>query len=520
MTFITGQQWNRIGVRHHHGAAFPLSALHSRTSAGCGDFDTLREILPILHAAHFDIVQLLPINDTGLDSSPYMGLSGYALNPLYLALPSLHHFFDNKERLQKWKQLKKEESNNPSHFDFVEISKIKWQLLCHYLDEYQFFIEQTPEFKTFCTQQSHWLESNATFKALKEYHGHIAWWDWKKEYQHFPCALPKECQAYAQRWKVVQFLCFTQLKALKAYAESLSILLMGDLPILLNKDSSDVWAHPELFDIHFEVGAPPDMYSKEGQNWGFPLYNWEGHFNQNLFWWKGRLSYAENFFHIYRLDHIVGFYRLYAILPGSLPNTGTFRPSAPETCLAQGEKILKALVESTSMFPIGEDLGDIPEYVRTSLDNLGISGTKVMRWERSWHEPGQPYIPLHQYNPESVTTVSTHDSSTLAGWTQEDPKAFQEALRAWNIPPSSQNPIHDLLRASHATSSLLHINLLNEYLSLCPEMTWKTEELNRINVPGTIGPLNWTFRFKPSIESLAANRQVQSLMHACVKTAS
>lgn len=516
--FLTGPQWNRIGIDHHHGMALPITALHSSTSAGCGDFQTLREFLQVVETAHFDTLQLLPLNDTGHDSSPYMGLSGYALNPLYLSLPSLPHFFEKKERRDEWSTMQKEAKPSLPHFDFTAIRQRKWNLLTGYLDQYQQLFESDTSFHQFCDIHAYWLESNAAFRALKEYYNHIAWWDWREEHHCFPCLLPAESFSFVQRWKVIQYLCYEQLREVKKEAEKRGVFLMGDLPILLNKDSSDVWAERALFDTTLEVGAPPDMYSKEGQRWGFPLYKWKVHQNDSLRWWKGRLAYAEQFYHLYRLDHIVGFYRLFAMRPNASSKKGRFIPCLPQTCLKQGERILEELVLSTDMLPIGEDLGSIPDYVRESMNKLAIPGTKVMRWERFWHVQEHPFIPLHQYNPESVTTVSTHDSSSLQGWAKEDPLAFEEALQAWNISPSRPKKWEiflDVLKASHETSSLFHINLLEEYLCLLTNRGWTGESQNRINVPGTVSPLNWTFQFRPSVEAMLEDKELQSVLHYC-----
>ena len=514
MTLPTAQQWEKIGIFHHHGVALPISALHSATSSGCGDFATLQELLPILRNWGFDILQLLPLNDTGYEASPYMCLSGNALHPLYLSLSSLVGFFSSPERKKSWKYLQKK-NRNKARFSYPCLLKAKSSLLLSYLDEYRSLLESEPDFELFCQREEDWLEAYASFKTLKEYYNHTAWWDWAKEHQSFPCKLPPAVEQKRNTWKLIQYLCWKQAKETKKIAEKHSINLMGDLPILLNKDSSDVWSHPELFCTTLEVGAPPDMYSKDGQRWGFPLYNWQGHFKNDLRWWKKRLQFAEQMYHIYRLDHIVGFYRLFAMSQNTPPKNGDFIPKEESLSLTQGEQILKNLISTTTMFPIGEDLGIIPDYVRTSLYNLGIAGTKVMRWERFWNEPAQPFIPLSQYSPESLSTISTHDSATLKEWSQTETEAFQKALICWNIAPSS-NSLLEIVRASHHTSSLFHINLLNEYFSLSNVMSWQVESLNRINVPGTVNESNWTLLFKPSLEEMASNKDLFALVKQCL----
>lgn len=521
MTFLTETQWNRIGVRHHHGVALTLASLHSNSTAGCGDFESMKEFIPLLSSWGFDTLQLLPLNDSGFDSSPYMALSGYALHPVYLSLSQLPQFFSSSARKNLWKILQHETDLSSSRFPFQKICEQKWDLLCHYLNEYQKEIETLPAFQSFCQAHEDWLEPYSAFKALKEFHKGKAWWQWNRRYQTYPAILPQTLAPLKSRWKVVQYLCFQQLASVKKEADKHHISLKGDLPILQSKDSSDVWAHRNLFDSTKEVGAPPDAYSKEGQHWGFPLYNWPEHRKQSLSWWKRRLNLAEQFYHLYRLDHIVGFYRLFAISSRKKAKEGIFFPLHPEEWIEQGEALLQELISSSSMFPIGEDLGSIPDAVRLSLHELGIPGTKVMRWERLWHEINQPFIPLTQYSPESVATVSTHDSSSLKGWSLEQPTEFKEALDAWDIDSSSDDRtlFFNILKANHRSSSLFHINPLQEYLALFPTLSWPSERMNRINIPGTISPWNWTLRLRPSIEQLAASKELCQVMKACSASA-
>lgn len=510
MSYITQEQWQTVGIRPHHGIALPLGSLHSHAQEPCGDFQTLHQFLSLLSSWGFDTLQLLPINDSGYESSPYMSLSSYALHPLYLSFSWLPNFFSSSERTKSWQAL--QSSDASPRFDFIQTVQSKWKLLCHYLDEYQKERENDPAFQHFLLDNESWLDSYSSFKALKEFHGHKAWWEWDDRYQTYPCQLPKEIIPLKHRFQIVQFLCYQQATKVKEEADRLGLLLKGDLPILQSKDSADVWANRSLFNLSKEAGAPPDMYAKEGQKWGFPLYNWKNHQATALTWWKERLQYAERFYHIYRLDHVVGFYRLFAISPKKKPKDGIFIPSQPNAWITQGEALLKELIPTSSMLPIGEDLGDIPDSVRTSMHILGIPGTKVMRWERFWKKPNSPFIPLQQYNPESVSMVSTHDSSTMRAWSQENPHEFQQALEAWNISLNSPDLFAKVLQSSHQTASLFHMNLFPEYLSLFPTMCWNDERSNRINIPGTVSPFNWTYRLKPSLERLFSSKELAEMM--------
>jgi 4-alpha-glucanotransferase len=194
---------------------------------------------------------------------------------------------------------------------------------------------------------------------------------------------------------------------------------------------------------------------------------------------------------------------------------GTFEPEDPKLWIAHGEKILRMMLDSVSMLPIGEDLGVIPPEVRICLLKLGICGTKVMRWERDWHAPGQPYIPFDQYPKASMTTLSTHDSEQLELWWAthpEEAKVFAE-MKGWDYTRDLSNERYrQILWDSHHTSSLLHINLLQEYLALFPELRSGNFEDERINVPGVISNRNWSCRYSSSVEHLVEHGGLKQLM--------
>jgi 4-alpha-glucanotransferase len=256
------------------------------------------------------------------------------------------------------------------------------------------------------------------------------------------------------------------------------------------------------------------MYSATGQNWGFPLYNWQEMEKTEFFWWKERLAVASNFYHIYRIDHIVGFFRIWAIAKDEPATQGHFIPENPQKALEQGDQLMRMMLEASTMLPIGEDLGKVPPEVRTHLQELGICGTKVMRWERYW-DTTKAFIPPEKYAPLSVTTVSTHDSSTLQlWWTQDSHEAIEYCHgQGWEYSTPLPPEYHfSLLYNSHHTTSLFHINLLQEYLALFPELVHSTPEEERINIPGLISNVNWSYRFLPSAETIVTHSELAQLI--------
>ncbi|MDN3508408.1 MAG: 4-alpha-glucanotransferase, partial [Simkaniaceae bacterium] len=315
-----------------------------------------------------------------------------------------------------------------------------------------------------------------------------------------------------------QFLCFMQLGATKKYAAENGVMLMGDIPILISPDSADVWSHPDYFDLGFAAGAPPDIFNEEGQYWGFPIYNWKAMEKHDYRWWCDRLKYAENFYDLYRIDHVLGLFHLWSIPRGKKPSEGSYLPEGAEG-VDHGRRLLEKLVKTTGMMPIAEDIGIIPEAVFQTLHELGIPGTRCIRWQRNW-ETDKRYFPYEEYYPINMTTLSTHDSETVEQWWKDRPdeaKLFCE-FKGWKYEtPLSYEKRLEMLRDAHHTPTYFHINLLQEYLALVPELVWGKPEDERINIPGYVLPTNWTYRYKPSINQLITHEALFKEMEKIIK---
>lgn len=504
-TSPAAKQWAKIGINHHHGINLPLFALHSKNSAGIGEFPDLIPLLSWCSDLGLDVVQLLPLNDTGQETSPYGALSAFALNPLHLGLASL----PNVDESPLLKAMLKESQKLClcQCIPYAQLHLNRTSFLKAYFKEQSENLIQSEGYKKFL-EENPWVYGYALFKAIKKECNWQSWEKWPEEIRNPNPEILKQLgdkhEVAVQYHQLIQYLCFEQMKAVKAHAESLSIFLKGDLPILINRESADVWLYRSLFNMELSAGAPPDHYADEGQSWGFPLYNWDEMEKDGYSWWQQRLSVASNFYHIYRLDHVVGFYRIWAVAKDDKPKNGHFIPQDVSTWIPHGEKILSAMLSGSSMLPIGEDLGDIPDEVRTNLQHLGICGTKVMRWERNW-KGDKKFILPDAYPQLSMTTVSTHDSTPLSLWWSKSPEESKEYAfeREWEyISPLNSEQHFAILYDSHHTSSLFHINLLGEYLALFPEMIWPSPEDERINTPGIVADTNWTYRFKPSLEQI------------------
>lgn len=509
--------WKKIGSSPHHGLCLPLFSLRSSTSSGIGEYTDLLPIIPWARSLGLDILQLLPLNDNGMDASPYSALSAFALNPLHLGLSHLPGATFSKQLNEELAHLR-----NADRINYRKIHELKEQFLRDYYKMHGREVAAAPDFRAFKSRNL-WLNGFSLFKALKVLHGWKSWNAWPEEHKN-PAkqdyeTLLRNFGSEVNYHIFVQYLCFRQMQDIHAEAAKHGVLIKGDIPILIGQDSADVWHYPHLFHHDYSAGAPPDMYNPDGQDWGFPLYDWPAIEADDYAWWKMRLDVAKNFYDIYRLDHIVGFYRIWAKQRNTDKAVGGFIPKDEATWIPHGEKILRALLAHSTLLPIGEDLGVVPPPVRVNLRSIGICGTKVMRWERYWDEDKR-FIPFDAYEPLSMTTVSTHDSETLKMWWKNHPDEAQDfsEFKRWTYSPELSVEKHfEILRDSHHTSSLFHINLLQEYLALVPGLTRSHPEDERINVPGTHNDRNWSYRFIPSVEDIIANEQLKQLFrHLCL----
>lgn len=513
-----GNAWRNIGIHPHHGINVYLSALHSIDSCGIGEFLDLLPVMNFCMNVGFDVIQLLPLNDSGYDPSPYNALSSLALNPIHLSLWALPWLQEKQEHrpplLEKLSSLRAYSLLPRVAYRDVLATKIRW--LREYFDFFRAAIATDQEFQLF--KDAHpWVETYALFKTLKEKFDHASWESWPTDYQKFDSnkrsQLIEEFKDSIEFYSLLQHLCFMQLKQLRSFADRHGLLLMGDIPILVSRDSVDVWHVPQLFNLRFAAGAPPDFYCKEGQYWGFPLFDWEAMRLDDYRFWRERMRYASEFYHLYRIDHAVGFFKIWGIPLGKASSYGHFVPSDPTRWISQGEHLLSMILASSNMLPIAEDLGAVTKEIRVCLARLGIPGTKVMRWMRNYDDH-EEYLPYDQYPPLSLCCVSTHDSETLTLWWcdfVEEAKAFAK-FKGWDyIPILDEEKRLEILKDCHASPSLFHINLLQEYFAFFPELIAKDPNDERINIPGKLLPTNWSYKYHTPIEVWTKHQPLQLL---------
>ena len=317
------------------GVVVPVGALRTGKHTAVGEFPDLAEFAALCKKMKLGLIQLLPVNDTGYQDSPYFALTAFALHPLYLrigSLPEAAAFKDEAEAINK-------EFGKAERFPYYKVLRAKMNLLREIYEANRDEIAEKAARGSLAQwiERNPWVKPYAVYRRLKESYGEKSWKEWP-EYREMTfaeiMAFWNDTQFREEHlfWAWLQEALDTQFSAAAQAVAEAGIVLEGDLPILMNDDSCDVWAHPDIFIQTLSAGAPPDMYSPEGQRWGFPLYNWEAQEKDNYTWWRQRLAAAGKYYQAYRIDHVLGFFRIWAsALSDYTSALGRFAPCVPLT---------------------------------------------------------------------------------------------------------------------------------------------------------------------------------------------
>jgi len=323
------------------GVAIPVFSLRSEESFGIGEFNDLHKVVDWAKKTGQKIIQTLPINDTisdhtNHDSYPYNAVSVYALHPIYLHLESLGKLKDKK--LNAYFESQKQTLNAKTFADYQNVMNVKWEFFNAIYPQESPAIFASKDYKAFFEANKEWLVPYAAFSYLRDLNGTPEFGKWptysvysKSEIEKLtvPDAVhhPKIALFY-----FLQFHLHKQLQEVRNYARTNGIAFKGDIPIGVSPRSVDVWTDPELFNSNEQAGAPPDDFSVTGQNWGFPTYNWELMEKDGYQWWRKRFQKLAEYFDAYRIDHILGFFRIWEIPQDAVWGlTGSFHPALPYT---------------------------------------------------------------------------------------------------------------------------------------------------------------------------------------------
>ena len=323
---FSGRDWKGAGT------AIPVFSLRTEDDFGVGEFYDLKKMVDWAAATGQSILQLLPINDTTMlhtweDSYPYNPNSTFALHPQFLHLPAAGVKVDDE-----YKALQAE-LNALEQIDYERVNNAKLELLHKAFDKTFKKLSATKAYQTFVDKNAHWLIPYAAFCVLRDINGTPDFSQWKgyaKYSKKKVAAFCDEHKAEIDFWCFVQYHLDLQLSEVCKYAHSKGVIFKGDLPIGISRTSVDAWLYPELFHMNSQAGAPPDAFSADGQNWGFPTYNWEKMAEDDYAWWKSRLAKMSEYFDAFRIDHILGFFRIWEIpLWTKSGLNGYFNPALP-----------------------------------------------------------------------------------------------------------------------------------------------------------------------------------------------
>jgi 4-alpha-glucanotransferase len=520
------------------GVLVPLFSIRSPRGWGIGEYPDLADLAAWLPEAGQSVLQLLPLGETATsETSPYGALTAFGLDPTYLALEEVEEVAAAGVTATLGAELAREldRVRSSPRVDWATVRRLKRHALgvayARFRDgSYRAGGERGRDFARFQEAERPWLEDYALFRALRDEHREVAWIDWPvalRDREPGALAAARARLEDAVRYhEYVQWLCDAQLRAARAAVARHGVLLKGDLPFMVSGDSADVWAHRDEFRCDVRLGAPPDQFSADGQDWGLPVYDWAAMKARQLSWVRHRAARSAALYDLFRLDHVVGFYRQFIIPPGK---RGSLVPAEETDQLALGELVLRAMQEATaaelgraartSLTIVAEDLGVVPPFVRRSLASLGIPGTKVMRWEKQWEGPETgAFLDPATYPELSLCTTGTHDTTTLVEWYEEMEETERQAL--FSLPalrdsasvagPRFTPGAHGaILDAVFGAASALCVLPIQDLLGT----------RDRINTPSTVGPDNWVYRLPLSVDEMrrdgGVSAQVERARRLC-----
>ena len=497
----------------HAGLLVPLFSIPSSTSWGIGEIPDLATMGAWAASAGMDRLMILPLGTVpGGETSPYSSISTMAIDPVYIAVDRVEDFArtggvaslsaDAARALARAQQAKQ--------IDYAAVRAAKHHALCaafdrFHRDEWEQFTERSAALAAYIARERWWLDDYALFQAISASRSGEPWTAWPADLAaHEARALDDARRRHAKtvlREQYWQWIAETQWRALRAALRAQGVTVVGDMPFGVGANSPEVWARAGEFMLDVSTGVPPDAFSEEGQDWQLPTYRWETIRAGDYAWLRARIRRAVALYDGVRVDHLVGLFRTYGRTPD---RKAFFTPAGEVAQRRQGEEILRIFLDS-GLIVLAEDLGTIPGFVRQSLADLGVPGTKVLRWERVWEARGQPFVDPVTYPAVSVAMTGTHDNEPLAEWWETASPAERTALFALDAVQrcaggTAAQPWSDALR--DALLAVGYRSGSNDvFLPIQDIFGWR----DRINLPGTIGDHNWTWRLPWPVDHLAAN---------------
>lgn len=463
---------------------------------GIGDFGKeAYRFVDFLSKAKQKNWQILPLGVTSFGDSPYQCFSAFAGNPYFIDLNELIIYnYINQEDVKKHRLYSDEQK-----IDYGLLYKNKMDIL-----KTAFKNAKSPlssELKYFYESNIDWLRGFSLFMAIKSKQGNDSWYQWDQKYKIYNSKevlkFEKENQDEIYFWIFTQYFFYRQWNKLKQYANEKGIKIIGDLPIYVAEDSSDVWSNPQYFNLEENLvpktvsGCPPDGFADTGQLWGNPIYDWDAMEEDRYNWWIKRIQHSFKIYDILRIDHFRGFESYWEVKHGAENAVNGRWVKGP------GIKLFKKIKEELGELNIiVEDLGFNTPEVTKMVEDSGFPNMKVLQFafnpkEESEHAP-------HGFHKNCVVYTSTHDNQTIIGWFDSLPKDIFEYTVKYLKLNYDEGLNWGVIRGAWGSSANLAIATIQDFLGLDDEA--------RMNTPGTLGG-NWTWRVqKGQLSDELANR--------------
>ena len=477
-------------MKRNTGLLMSITSLPSKYGIGCFD-QAAYDFVDFLEKSGQKYWQILPLGASSHSSfdSPYQAYSAFAGNPYMISLDALI-----EEGVLTAEECEAADfGTDPAHVDYEKLSANRLNLLHKAYERSS--ISTNPEYIVFCQENFWWLDDYALFMAVKAFFGDANWISWPDDIRmHYGPALDYyRTKLYfdVEFHKYLQFKFDQQWMKLKKYANDKHIQIVGDIPIYVSPDGSDIWASPELFQLDEQnratqiAGCPPDSFSADGQVWGNPLYRWDRHAATGYHWWITRMWYSFKLYDVVRIDHFRGFDEYF-----SIPNGGTAKEGHWEK--GPGMDLFNAIRNSLGdKAVIAEDLGLMTPGVRKLVKDSGFPNMKVLQFAFDAADIGgsNEYLP-HNYGTNCVVYTGTHDNETISGWFT-------------GLDKENRDHIRDYL-ADEATPIKRMYKKLISLAMMCaakdcivPVQDWLgLDNSARMNQPGTVN-VNWSWRLLP-----------------------
>lgn len=467
------------------GILMPVSSLPS--PYGIGTFgQAAYDFVDGLKKAGQNYWQVLPIGPTSYGDSPYQAFSAFAGNPYFIDLDTLNEeglLIDDDLDGINW-------GEDPTLVDYEKIYLNRFDVLRKAYKNSRH--KRCADFRAFCKENEDWLPDYSLYMALKDSYGGKAWTEWDEDIRmRKPAAIKESKKKFKDDiafYTFCQFQFYKQWEQLRRYANDNGIKIIGDIPLYVSMDSSDVWVHSHLFELDERknpinvAGVPPDCFSETGQRWGNPLYRWDVHEKEGFKWWCRRIQANAKFYDVIRIDHFIGMVRYYSI-PEECPTAmeGEWIPGP-------GKKLTDAIKKAVPQADfIAEDLGVVVPQVRALQQRTKWPGMKILEFAFDG-DASNEYLPHNYVDANCVVYGGTHDNEPLLGYFQSKKKKdLKFALRYLGVDQVKDIP-GAIVRTAYASSARLVINQMQDILELGNEA--------KMNTPGTLGT-NWKWRMLP-----------------------